>query len=193
MSAAQRLSAGFGAGLVAGFAMNLFARGVLAVNGGREARGAAPGGDRVGRGAQPPQARGTTEEDAAIRVGATAYRAVTRRRPDRRLRRQLGTAAHYLFSGAVGSCYAIAAERIPALRSGSGTLYGALVWVIADEGVMPALGLSRGPRALPPAVHMYALAAHCIYGCVLDASTRVLLNRRSSGSALFPEGAVDLS
>ena len=45
--------------------MNGFTRVVSAVTGGREAKGVAPGGDRVGRGMQPPQARDRADDDAA--------------------------------------------------------------------------------------------------------------------------------
>src|SRR4051794_1142697 len=73
-----RCAAGIAGGLLASVAMNVFARALTAARG-READGAAPGADRHGRGVQPPQAEGAAEDDAAVRAGATAYRAVTGR------------------------------------------------------------------------------------------------------------------
>jgi hypothetical protein len=46
------------------------------------------------------------------------------------------------------------------------------VWVVADELMMPAMGLSRGPRQLPLGVHAYALAGHWVCGVTVDSASR---------------------
>ena len=163
---------GFAGGLLAAFAMNLFARAVSSAGCGREAPGAAPGQDRVGRGVQPPQADGTADDDATVRVGMVAYRALTGSAPRRATRSWLGTAVHYAFGGTVGACYAIMAKRLPIIRAGHGTAYAAAVWIVADEAIMPLLNLSRGPRQLPAGVHLYALAGHWAYGLTLESVIR---------------------
>jgi uncharacterized membrane protein YagU involved in acid resistance len=122
---------------------------------------------------QPPQAEVTADDDAAVRVGSTAYRLTTGRWPDRRLRLQLGAWAHYTFSGMVGICYALIAEHAPLLRKGYGAFPAALVWALADEGAMPALGLSRGPRQLTGGMHAYSLLGHWIYGATLECVRRL--------------------
>ena len=160
---------GVAAGLIAGWTMNMFSRAAAAVGGGREAPGAAPGRDRFGRGAQPPQALHTADRDAAVLVGSAVYRTVAGHDPNRGAQPWIGSAMHYAFSAAVGAAYVLAARRAPVLRRGRGVLYGALVWSVADETVMPALGVSRGPRELDPRVHAYALLAHLVYGVTLDA------------------------
>jgi hypothetical protein len=162
-------AAGFAGGLAGALAMNLYARAVGRATGGHEAEGAARGSDRNGRGMQPPQADGRAEEDAAVQVGSLAYETVTGDRPDRRTRSWLGSAAHYAFGGGAGATYALAACRVPMLRTGRGLLYGALVWAIADQGITPALGLSRSPRQLTPGMHAYSLVGHLVYGATLDA------------------------
>lgn len=164
----QQCLIGFAGGLLGGLAMNLFARAVTAAANGREATGAAPGHDRLGRGVQPPQADGPAEDDATVRVGTAAYGALTGGTPIRTTRSWLGTAVHYAFSGTVGSCYAAMAERLPLIRAGHGTAYGTAVWIVADELFMPLLGLSRGPRHLSLGVHAYAVAGHCVYGLTLN-------------------------
>lgn len=164
---------GAGAGVLGGLAMNVFARIVRRINDGREADGAAPGHDRDGRGMQPPQAQGQADRDAAVAIGTLAYHAVSGREPGPAGRRRLGSAAHYGFSAAVGACYAVASDRAPALRSGFGILYGSLVWAVADEGMVPAMGLSRGPRELPLGVHIYSLCGHWLYGATLEGVTRI--------------------
>ena len=115
----------------------------------------------------------TADDDAAVRVGSTAYRLTTGRWPDRRLRLQLGAWAHYTFSGMVGICYALIAEHAPLLRKGSGAFPAAVVWALADEGAMPALGLSRGPRQLTGGMHAYSLLGHWIYGATLECARNI--------------------
>lgn len=165
---------GFAGGLLAGLAMNLFSRAITSARCGREAEGAAPGPDRVGRGAQPPQAAGDAQNDATVRLGASAYRALTGREPAQVTRSWLGTTVHYAFSGAVGAFYTVAAHHVPALRVTRGIAYGTAVWILADEMLIPLLGLSRGPRELSPGVHAYALGGHWVYGLALDSTTRSL-------------------
>jgi hypothetical protein len=170
--AGKRCLIGFAGGLLGGLAMNVFSRAVSSAGNGREAIGAAPGHDREGRGVQPPQADAAAEDDAAVRVGTVAYRALTGRAPSRVTRPWLGTAVHYAFSGTVGACYAVLAERLPIIRAAHGTVYGTAVWIVADETVMPLLGLSRSPRQLPAGVHAYALAGHWVYGLALESVVR---------------------
>jgi hypothetical protein len=177
-SAAKFIAMGVIGGLLGGLAMNLFTRAVAATTGGHEARGVAPGLNRIGRGMQPPQAQGRADNDAAVRLGSATYRALTGREPDRALRLRLGATAHYGFSAAVGVCYMVLAQRVPSLRAGFGGLYGALVWAAADEGAMPALGLSRGPRALTPGLHVYSLFGHWVYGATLEAVRRAGTHKR---------------
>jgi len=168
---------GAAAGLLGGLAMNGFTRVVSAVTGGREAKGVAPGGDRVGRGMQPPQARDRADDDAAVRAATAIYHAATGRSLDRRSRLRLGALAHYGFSAGLGVAYVLLAERFPAIRRGIGTLYGGFVWAIADEGLMPALNLSRSPRQLSAGMHAYSLLGHAVYGSALECA-RMTLSRR---------------
>lgn len=169
----SRVMAGVVGGLLGALAMNLFARAANGAGNGREAGGATPGGDRIGRGMQPPQARGSADEDAAVQVGTAAYQAVTGREPTRTEKHWLGTAAHYGLSAALGAAYAAMADRAPAIRACYGTLYGTAVWVLADEIAVPALGLSRGPRELPASVHLYSLCGHWIFGAAVEGTLRV--------------------
>ena len=92
------------------------------------------------------------------------------------------------------------------LRIGSGSLYGArpavdpalgpapragvrrpALWLIADEGATPALGLTPGPRAFPWQTHARALAAHLVYGLVAESFLGIGDSIRSSGKAELSE------
>jgi hypothetical protein len=130
--------------------MDTFSAGVARARHGREARGAAPGRRRYGRGVQPAQAKASGEQDATVRAGTATYRAVTGAEPADAARPWLGVAAHYAFGAAAA---------------------------LADETPIPALGLSRGPRDLSPGVHPYALTGHVAYGAALEATRRLLVCR----------------
>jgi uncharacterized membrane protein YagU involved in acid resistance len=177
-SAIRDAAVGFAAGLAASFAMNVFARIASANNTQREAAGAAPGSDRSGRGVQPPQAVGNAANDSTVRSASAVYETVTGHPPDPAMKPWLGGAGHYLFGGAAGAIYGVLAPRSEAIRAGFGTVYGSTVWAMADEGVLPVLGLSRGPRQLPPGVQLYSLFGHWVYGATLESVRRGLAVRR---------------
>jgi uncharacterized membrane protein YagU involved in acid resistance len=106
-------------------------------------------------------------------MGALAYRALTGHDPSAAARPWLGTAAHYGFSISASMPYVLLAELMPQVRAGFGTMYGSVVWAVADEGVTPALGLSRGPRELSPNVLLYGLCGHFVWGATLEAVRRL--------------------
>lgn len=165
---------GAAGGLAGALTMNLFAAAVNRATHGHEATDAAPGRSRIGRGMQPPQADGAAEDDGAVRVGTAAFEAVTGTRPGPRTRLRLGTLAHYAFGGSAGMVYGVLVDRAPGLRAGGGALFGSLVWAIADEGMTPALGLSRGPRQLSGGLHAYSLTGHWVYGATVELVRRLL-------------------
>jgi uncharacterized membrane protein YagU involved in acid resistance len=161
-------------GIVAAMAMDSFSRCVRAMNGGRrEAPGATPGAGRDAKGAQAAQATASADQDATVKVGTAAFRSVAGYTPSHETQQWLGTAAHYAFSAALGVNYVLASEQAPDLRRGYGTVYGSLVWATADEGVLPAAGLSKKPTQVPMGVHAYALGAHWVYGATLEACRRL--------------------
>jgi hypothetical protein len=160
-------------GIVAAMAMDTFSRCLRAFSGGREAPGATPGAARDAKGAQAAQAKASSDEDATVKVGTAAYQAVTGEKPSRQTKQWLGSFAHYGFGAAMGVNYMLASEQAPDLRRGYGTVYGSLVWAAADEGALPAAGLSKKPGEIPLGVHAYALGAHWVYGATLETCRRI--------------------
>lgn len=87
-------------------------------------------------------------------------------RLDARRKAVAGDVAHYMMSAATGAFYTL--SRVPA----SGAAYGAAVWIVADELMVPLLRLSEPPWRYPFSTHVRALLAHLVYGVTLDASLR---------------------
>jgi len=87
---------------------------------------------------------------------------------------------HYLTGAAAGGIYGLFGRLVPALRAGQGLLYGGLVWAMADEGLVPALGLSAPANRKGLGEHGFALSSHLVYGAALDIVRR-RMNRMVAG------------
>ncbi len=89
-----------------------------------------------------------------------------------RERELAGQAAHYGFGTTVGLAYGVAAEYWPKATAGKGASFGAALMLAADEIAVPALHLSAPPTRLPASTHLYALAAHLVYGVTCEMTRR---------------------
>ena len=85
---------------------------------------------------------------------------------------KLGLALHYAFGSGMGIIYTVSASRVPAVRAGSGTAFGALLWVFADELSIWLASISD-PRKKSGLSHAGALLAHLIYGTVLHSTSEL--------------------
>src|SRR4051794_16543497 len=80
---------------------------------------------------------------------------------------QIGGALHYGFAAGAGSMYAAVLPKLPALRAGRGAAFGAVLWLVGDEAAVSVSGL-EDPLRVPIFSHCSALAAHVLYGIVID-------------------------
>jgi hypothetical protein len=101
---------------------------------------------------------GTLEEDSAERIGYVF---------------------HYLYGAAAGAGYAWAAKRVPELRAGSGTAFGAALWVLGDEVPISVLGISN-PFKKSADSHLSALGAHLVFGWVTELGIGGLRRKRDA-------------
>ena len=86
--------------------------------------------------------------------------------------KRAGTAVHYALGVGPAMAYAALRPVAPWLGAGRGALFGAGLWLLLDEGVNTATGLSGDPRAYPWPEHARGLASHIVYGLALDALVR---------------------
>jgi putative membrane protein len=80
----------------------------------------------------------------------------------------------YAFGALNGALYGAFAEISPQVRRGAGAMFGASLFMAADEGVVPLLGWSKGPTVYPLTAHLYGLASHVVYGVTTDAVRRLV-------------------
>ena len=167
------LAAGLVGGLVASVVMNQFQKLCGKLMAGEEkshgAQSLQKGTPQHGAGGML-QERGSDDEqdDAAERLANTISIGVFDHELTRSEKDTAGTALHYAYGISMGGLYGAAAELMPQVTIGAGALYGAGIWVVADEGVVPALGLSKSATEYPLSIHAYALASHLVYGLTVD-------------------------
>lgn len=85
-----------------------------------------------------------------------------------------GEAAHYAMGATSGLIYGIVSEIAPMTTAGLGLPFGAAVWLVADDVVVPALGLAKPATQYPLSTHAYALSSHLVYGMTTDLVRRGL-------------------
>ncbi len=85
-----------------------------------------------------------------------------------------GEAMHYAMGATSGLIYGIASEIAPMTTVGLGLPFGAAVWLVADDVVVPALGLAKPATEYPISTHAYALSSHLVYGLTSDLVRRAV-------------------
>jgi putative membrane protein len=81
---------------------------------------------------------------------------------------------HYGFGAFNGAVYGALADVLPPVRAANGLLFGATLWLAADELMLWGLRISKKPTAYPASTHVYALASHLVYGLTLETVRRTL-------------------
>jgi len=79
-----------------------------------------------------------------------------------------GAVAHYAMGVGSGAIYGALAELVPEATVGTGMPFGVAVWIVADELVVPSLGLSKSPTKYPLETHAYSIASHIVYGLTTE-------------------------
>jgi uncharacterized membrane protein YagU involved in acid resistance len=106
------------------------------------------------------------------RMVATVYREVIHR-PARPMEMKIGgSAIHVGFGAAAGAIYGAAAEVESRVTIGEGTLFGAAVFIAADEIALPLTGLAETPQRTPPRRHLYALFSNLAFGAATEITRR---------------------
>jgi hypothetical protein len=93
---------------------------------------------------------------------------------------RIALAFHYLYGAAAGSVYAVLADRVPRVRTGFGTVFGAVIWLFGDEIPIAALRVSD-PRKKTAASHASALAVHLLFGAVTEGTRLAAASRFEAG------------
>jgi len=109
-------------------------------------------------------------ESSTAAMGRIAYTTVTGRTPDRGTRTALSEAVHWGFGILSGAAFGLLTTRHsgrPGANVLTGAAFGAALWALNDETLVPLLGLQDGPKSSPASGHLNRLGAHVFYGAAL--------------------------
>ncbi len=109
-------------------------------------------------------------ETSTAAMGRIAYQSVTGKTPGTETRIALSEGVHWGFGILSGALYGALTARhshLPAASPLTGAVFGAALWALNDEGLVPLLGLQDGPAASPASGHLNRLGAHVFYGAAL--------------------------
>ena len=124
--------------------------------------------------------RGARRQEDDAREGKTSYGVAEKagellgKPSSKEQNEQVGAAIHWALGIGAGAVYAVLRRRFNAVGRVAGLGFGTAFWAVVDEGLVPALGLTPGPRAFPWQTHARGLAGHLTFGTVTDGALRVL-------------------
>ena len=119
--------------------------------------------------------RSSNSEPATVKAARTISEKALRHPLRDREKNRAGELVHYAFGTLNGAAYGALAEVSPLARACAGTLFGAALFVVADEILVPALGWSKSPAKYPWTTHVYGFASHLVYGATTDGVRRMVL------------------
>jgi putative membrane protein len=108
------------------------------------------------------------KEDATMKAADQIAQAATGHSLTPSEKKKAAPVVHYAFGALAGGIYGLVSEYLPSARRGFGSLFGATLFVIADEIAVPALGLAEAPTKTPLAKHLFGLASHVVYGLTTE-------------------------
>lgn len=108
------------------------------------------------------------DEPANVKAAEEISKAVFNHRLKKSEKEPAGEAMHYAMGATSGLIYGVAAEIAPMTTVGLGLPFGAAVWLVADDVVVPALGLAKPATQYPLSTHAYAISSHLVYGLTTD-------------------------
>ena len=167
------LAAGVAGGLVAAAVMNRFqallSRQAVGEERSHGAQSLQQGSPRQGIGLElRAEGKDAPDDDATERLANAVSLKVSGHELTKSEKAAAGTAFHYAMGATSGALYGAIAELVPAATSGAGLPFGVAVWLVADETIVPAAGLSKSPEEYPLSIHAYSFASHLVFGLTAE-------------------------
>lgn len=123
----------------------------------------------------------TRRREDAARAGRTSYETAAEKVADAagvrlsdRARQTFGGGIHWALGVGAGAGYALLRRRFRGIDWAEGLAFGSAFWLLIDELLTPAAGLTPGPLAFPWETHARGLAGHLAYGVAAERTLDVL-------------------
>jgi putative membrane protein len=120
-----------------------------------------------------PQPSSGGGDDATVKAADLIYRKIKHKPLSPDEKKVAGPFVHYTFGAVLGAFYGGISTLVPSISGGMGAAYGAVIWLLVDETVVPAMGLSELPEDYPASTHVMALISHLVCGVTVDRTTRL--------------------
>ena len=121
------------------------------------------------------------EREDSARSGATAYEVAAEKIAglagkslSKEQEQRYGQRIHWALGLGAGAAYSLLRDRVPAAALANGLLFGAAFFLLMDEGLVYALGLTPGPSNFPWQTHARGLAGHLAFGVTTDGALSLL-------------------
>lgn len=114
-------------------------------------------------------------ESSTAALGRIMYRTLAGQEPQsEETRTLLSYLVHWVISMGVSGLYGAFRRPKPVPDIIGGVDLGTRLWFLGDETLMPLLGLTDGPTAYPPILHVHSWGAHIAYGVASAVATQLL-------------------
>ncbi len=114
------------------------------------------------------------DENATVKAGSAISETLLHHSLTPSEKKLAGSAVHYAVGATSGMVYGVSAEFFPEVTLCFGTAFGSVFWLTVDEGMVPLLGLAKGPTEYPLSTHIYAFASHLVFGATVEGVRRLL-------------------
>lgn len=114
------------------------------------------------------------EWDSTMSTASAVARKVLKRPLPEAEKERGAVAVHYAIGGAMGAGYAVMREYVPEVGAGAGAVFGAAMFVLAQEIGTPLLGLSKPLRQYSLAMQANSMGEHVVWGLTTEAVRRAL-------------------
>jgi uncharacterized membrane protein YagU involved in acid resistance len=118
------------------------------------------------------------EWDSTMNTATAVARKVLQRRLPQTQKERGAVAVHYAIGGVMGAGYAVVREYVPAVGAGAGAVFGAAMFVLAQEIGTPLMGLSKPVRDYSPAMQANSMGEHVAWGLTTETVRRALRRKR---------------
>lgn len=116
-------------------------------------------------------------DSATAKTANLVHKSVTGKLLAKTRKKAVGNYLHFAFGAFLGSIYGALAEYCPVATTGFGMPFGLTVAGIADEVLVPLLGLSVPPWKSSAKSHTYGLVSHIVFGSIVEATRRTIRSR----------------
>jgi hypothetical protein len=112
------------------------------------------------------------DEDATMKAANLVAEKTLHRELSKEEKKKVAPYFHYGFGTLMGTLYGILTEEFPSAKAGFGTAFATGLFLVADEGAVPAFKLGGAPKQVPLSSHIEALASHLVYGLSAESVRR---------------------